>query len=455
MATKSGSKSKSAQAKSAAKSAAPKAKTAAKAKAKPAAKSAAKSAAKPKGAAAKPAAKAPVKKSAAKPAAKAPAKKTAAKPAARPKAAPAKAPARTAAKAKPAPRPAAKPAAAIAAAAKPAAKSPVRKTAPAKAPDRAAARTASKPAPKPAPKATAKPAPHPAAEQVERSATDVREHYFHEHRDVPSPLPARELPDEYGDTKIVLLPRDPEWIYAYWEINDTTREEFGLPRHGHSRRIVIRMYKITGRDWPNETAHYFYDIDLSPFASNWYLKVPEVAEQWCAELGLIDDDGGFRMICRSNIVATPRDSMSDEVDAEWMSVEETYQKLYGLSGGYTLRELRGSEEVLRYISRQVYPMLRGEAMGSGMLASMGAAGGVATEQDFWLRVHTELILYGATEPDAKVTVQGQPVQLEPDGTFRIRYALPDGEQTLDVRAVNAAGDEVREIIPIVTRRTKQ
>ena len=35
----------------------------------------------------------------------------------------------------------------------------------------------------------------------------------------------------------------------------------------------------------------------------------------------------------------------------------------------------------------------------------------AAEKAFWLQVHTELILYGATEPDATVTVQGQPVKL--------------------------------------------
>jgi len=36
------------------------------------------------------------------------------------------------------------------------------------------------------------------------------------------------------------------------------------------------------------------------------------------------------------------------------------------------------------------------------------------ERKFWLWVDCELIVYGATEPDAKVTVQGRPIALRHD-----------------------------------------
>ena len=79
---------------------------------------------------------------------------------------------------------------------------------------------------------------------------------------------------------------------------------------------------------------------------------------------------------------------------------------------------------------------------------------VAPERGFRLNLSTELIVYGATEPDATVTIQGHPVRLSPDGTFRLRLALPDGEQTIGVKAVRADGEESREITPVVSRRTK-
>lgn len=286
--------------------------------------------------------------------------------------------------------------------------------------------------------------------------TDVQERFFPEYRVEQPEAPTRDLPQEYNDTRIVLLVRDPEWVFAYWEINDATRKAHHIPRNGHQKRMVIRMYKVNGRRWPEEAAHYFFDVDVSPYANNWYLRLPEADARWCAELGTFDEQGNFICIARSNMVATPRDRMSEETDSDWMIVEETYRKLYGLSGGYALKELRGSEEILRHLQKQIYPALQGEETSSGALvgASRAAVKPPAAEAGFWLQVHTELILYGATEPDATVTVQGRPVKLHPDGTFSLRYALPDGEQVLTVHGTSADGQFERTIVPVVKKTTK-
>ena len=76
------------------------------------------------------------------------------------------------------------------------------------------------------------------------------------------------------------------------------------------------------------------------------------------------------------------------------------------------------------------------------------------ERKFWLVVNTELIVYGATEPDAKVTVQGKEIKLRPDGTFSLRFALPDGKQTIPVKATSSDKEEERVITPIVLKETK-
>lgn len=287
-----------------------------------------------------------------------------------------------------------------------------------------------------------------------QSPTEVREHFFHEHRGPAVAAEPRDLPTEYGDTRIVLLVRDPEWVYAYWEINDATRQELKLPRNGHSKRLVVRMYRVDGRDWPKETAQYFFDIDVGPYANNWYVKLPETDARWASELGMYDDESNYIVICRSNVIQTPRDRMSDDVDSEWMIVEEQFQKIYGVSGGFSLKEMRGSEMLLRQLQKQMLPSLKGEGVGSGAMFSGAQKRPMPTEKQFWMQVQTELILYGATEPDARVTVQGRPVKLRPDGSFTMRFFLPDGEQTLEVHATNRDGDMERKITPIVTKRTK-
>jgi hypothetical protein len=95
-------------------------------------------------------------------------------------------------------------------------------------------------------------------------------------------------------------------------------------------------------------------------------------------------------------------------------------------------------------------------LASGMLASM-ASEALARRRGargFWFQVEAELIVYGATEPGAKVTLQGKPVTLRPDGTFTVRMALPNGRQIIPAVAISPDGLEERTIVLAVERNTK-
>ncbi len=74
-------------------------------------------------------------------------------------------------------------------------------------------------------------------------------------------------------------------------------------------------------------------------------------------------------------------------------------------------------------------------------------------RSFWFNVNAELVIYGATEPDATLTVAGRTVKLRPDGTFSLRFALPDGDYGLTAEAVSAAGDDARGAALEFSRRT--
>jgi uncharacterized protein len=64
---------------------------------------------------------------------------------------------------------------------------------------------------------------------------------------------------------------------------------------------------------------------------------------------------------------------------------------------------------------------------------------------FWLIADAELIVYGATEPDATVTIGGRPIKLNPDGTFRFQMSFQDGLIDFPIMAVAADGEQNREI----------
>jgi len=71
---------------------------------------------------------------------------------------------------------------------------------------------------------------------------------------------------------------------------------------------------------------------------------------------------------------------------------------------------------------------------------------------FWFNINAELVIYGATEPGASVTIGGRPISLRPDGTFSCRCSLPDGEHAVTVSALSLEG-ELRQATLKFTRRT--
>jgi hypothetical protein len=95
--------------------------------------------------------------------------------------------------------------------------------------------------------------------------------------------------------------------------------------------------------------------------------------------------------------------------------------------------------------------------GSGVsqMSSFGASPVKIKKRGFWFVLDCELIVYGATEPGATVTLGGKPVQLRPDGTFTLRFALPDGKIELDAHACSADGLEERIIKSVVERNTER
>ena len=86
--------------------------------------------------------------------------------------------------------------------------------------------------------------------------------------------------------------------------------------------------------------------------------------------------------------------------------------------------------------------------------SSAPGGELPLRRGFWFGLNAELVLYGATEPDAKVTIAGRLIQLQTDGSFSCRFALPDGDYELVVAAVSATQDEQRQVQLKFSRRTE-
>ncbi len=264
------------------------------------------------------------------------------------------------------------------------------------------------------------------------------------------------LPEGYGTTEAALLPRDPNWMFIYWEITGNSMETL---RRDHGEDIlkrgrqVIRVYDVSGSADGEQSGKYF-DIPAMFEAKSWYVNVQEGGRAYCCEVGLAMPDGSFIGLVKTNTVNLPDRRVSDITDENWMAVTADFDKLLQLSGVEYIG--KGSGEVAKSLAQR-WEMLRAvfsraSSWGVSSLSSQALQrpGG---QKPFWLVADCELILYGATEPDAFVTVAGRRVNLNPDGTFSMRFALPDGLVDLPVKALSKDETDSREISIKVTRST--
>lgn len=70
-----------------------------------------------------------------------------------------------------------------------------------------------------------------------------------------------------------------------------------------------------------------------------------------------------------------------------------------------------------------------------------------------MHVNAEVIFYGGTHPEAKVTIGGKPVTLKPDGSFRYHFVFPDGEFEIPIVATSPDGVETRRAVLRFERAT--
>ena len=119
-----------------------------------------------------------------------------------------------------------------------------------------------------------------------------------------------DLPFSYGETKLVLMVRDPYWAYSYWDFSaETWNWAQERLREDPSLKPILRVYDLT--------AHRSCDLLIFLEAKNWYILLGIPDHRYVAELGLGDGKSRFLLIARSNEVQTPRDSPSDLIDPEW------------------------------------------------------------------------------------------------------------------------------------------
>lgn len=250
--------------------------------------------------------------------------------------------------------------------------------------------------------------------------------------------------------RLVLMVRDPFWLHACWTVTNSSvkRAEAALAAYWHTARPVLRLLEVDGGNTTSTSERVVREIEVHGGVTNWYIDVSNPPQSYRVDLGYRASNGKFFAICRSNAVTTPSPDAADSIDENWSDVADNYERVYALSGGYHEENSSGELQEL-FEERLQRPM--------GPLSSQfgnGAERILHRHRDFQFNVDAEMILFGSTKPDARVTLAGDPVKIRPDGSFTVRLSMPDKRQVLPVVASSVDGVEQRTIVIAVERNTK-
>ncbi len=128
-----------------------------------------------------------------------------------------------------------------------------------------------------------------------------------------------DIPEHYNENYLRALPRDPDWIFVYWEFTSDTfdrlEKTYGSDLIRSGRRL-LRLRDITD----GISLSRYFDVEISDYADNWYVKVPEQARTYLIQCGILLRDGRFVEILSSNVFSIPRAGVSDKTDEEWLTV---------------------------------------------------------------------------------------------------------------------------------------
>jgi hypothetical protein len=280
-------------------------------------------------------------------------------------------------------------------------------------------------------------------------------------------------PRSQAETRVVFLPRDPQWAYVFWEICQEDRDDAS---DAGATQLALRVADVTGLPGGSSHPHAMQEVVVDSHASEWYLPVPLSDRDYRIELGFRTGTGGWYSLAFSSVARVPALHPSEQISDQFVpfslnslptvaavesvqpDLPDLHERLYQTATSRWRRLGRGSEAFHEFEAEG------GAATASGIWdsgagwasgRSESGAGLMSRYRSFWLVADAELIVYGATDPSARLTIGGEVVPLSADGTFRIQVPFRDGHQVYAIEAVAADGEQKRNITLEFQRTTPE
>ncbi|QSJ18828.1 DUF4912 domain-containing protein [Nostoc sp. UHCC 0702] len=298
------------------------------------------------------------------------------------------------------------------------------------------------------------------------------------------------LPEDEHST-IVLTPKTPLWADVSWQISATDKQAL----QASGSQLELRLYDVTGLDLSYQTPQLLQQYNCEQATHQPYVAIPQSDRDYIAEIGYVTGDNwvkiarsaivrvfsvtdtndtGLHQLLPENehtsVVLTPRTPLW--ADVSWQISATDKQALHAAASPLALRLYDVTGLDLSYQTPQLLQQyVCEEATHQRFVAIPKSDRDYITELgyvtdgdnwvklarsaivrvfsppdgDFWFLADAELIIHGATQPGATVTIAGNPVTLKSDGTFHLRIPLRDNFIDYLITAAAANGEQTKTI----------
>jgi hypothetical protein len=116
------------------------------------------------------------------------------------------------------------------------------------------------------------------------------------------------------DSRIVLVPRNSEAAYAYWEVPESLLQRVRRDEGGQT--LAVRLYDVTGQDIDRHPAHSIEQFECDESDRDLHIPIPRSDRDYLVELGYVTDQDRWFRVARSAAVHVPgTGSLSDSISS--------------------------------------------------------------------------------------------------------------------------------------------
>ncbi|NEQ17839.1 MAG: DUF4912 domain-containing protein, partial [Moorea sp. SIO3E2] len=267
--------------------------------------------------------------------------------------------------------------------------------------------------------------------------------------------------------------------YVHWEYPNEHKKEL---RSQGGQQLALRLYDVTAIKLDYQSPHSIQEYPCDELAREWYLPMPVSDRDYLVEIGYRCEDGQWLVLARSAPIHVPPAYPSKWMEDQFVTVNwddnlqgktvlklvppsqtangssseipdrPIYGEIFGITQSGEAQAVADSvyssmEQAPRSaISSNPFPSGIGKWLSPNMSgAGFNASAPPARSPELSLVANEELIIHGSIDPDASVTIDGRPVKINPDGTFRLQMSFQDVLIDYPIMVVSAHGKETRSI----------